>query len=192
MGLGMLDSVVSAEPLVVFDANRRVVHLNQPAEALLGVRAADAVGHTCQSVLHGRTADGRASCDAGCRHTGHARRGWPVPPVQLMIQTADGPRPFTVSTIVLIGKDGPLLCRVLRASGSGAGDALAAARTRLTPRQREVLQLLAAGVPARGVARRLGITETTARNHIRAILVELQVHSQLEAVARARNLGIVE
>jgi DNA-binding NarL/FixJ family response regulator len=29
------------------------------------------------------------------------------------------------------------------------------------------------------------------RNHIRAILVELRVHSQLAAVARARKLGLV-
>ena len=62
----------------------------------------------------------------------------------------------------------------------------------LTPRQREVLALLAGGVRARQIAARLTLSETTVRNHIRAILVELEAHSQLEAVARARALALVQ
>jgi DNA-binding CsgD family transcriptional regulator len=61
----------------------------------------------------------------------------------------------------------------------------------LTRRQREVLELLADGVPAKLVARRLGIAEVTVRNHIRAILTELRCHSQLEAVAEARRRGVL-
>jgi DNA-binding NarL/FixJ family response regulator len=61
----------------------------------------------------------------------------------------------------------------------------------LTPRQREVLGLLAEGLPAKVVSRRLGIAEVTARNHIQAILGELGCHSQLEAVAEARRRGLV-
>jgi len=62
---------------------------------------------------------------------------------------------------------------------------------RLTKRQREVLQLLAEGEPAKVVAARLGIREVTARNHIRAILIELGCHSQLAAVAEARRRGLL-
>ena len=61
----------------------------------------------------------------------------------------------------------------------------------LTPRQLEVLSLVADGYSARQIARRLGLAEPTVRNHIRAILVELRVHSQLAAVARARKLWLV-
>jgi DNA-binding NarL/FixJ family response regulator len=56
----------------------------------------------------------------------------------------------------------------------------------LTLRQLEVLQLLADGVTARSIASKLGLAETTVRNHIRAVLARLGAHSQLEAVARAR------
>jgi len=62
----------------------------------------------------------------------------------------------------------------------------------LTARQQEVLQLLAEGVPAKVIATRLGVVEATVRNHIRAILVALGAHSQLEAIANARRLRHIE
>jgi len=41
------------------------------------------------------------------------------------------------------------------------------------------------------IAARLGISLDTARNHIRAILQRLEVHTRLEAVIRAHDLGLV-
>jgi DNA-binding NarL/FixJ family response regulator len=61
----------------------------------------------------------------------------------------------------------------------------------LTPRQQQVLGLLADGVPAKVIATRLGVTEATVRNHIRAILAALETHSQLEAIAKARRLQVI-
>jgi DNA-binding CsgD family transcriptional regulator len=55
----------------------------------------------------------------------------------------------------------------------------------LSPRQREVLELLAEGIQARQIADRLGLSEATVRNHIRIVLRKLDSHSQLEAVAVA-------
>jgi DNA-binding CsgD family transcriptional regulator len=54
-----------------------------------------------------------------------------------------------------------------------------------------VLELLGQEVPVKSVAARLGIREPTARNHVRAVLVELGAHSQLEAVATGRRLGLL-
>lgn len=61
----------------------------------------------------------------------------------------------------------------------------------LSPRQRQVLALLDSGTPAREIAVRLGRSEATVRNHIRAVLRKLGCHSQLEAVATARRLGLL-
>ena len=58
---------------------------------------------------------------------------------------------------------------------------------RLTPRQLEILRLLGEGSTARTISSKLGLTEATVRNHIRAVLLELGAHSQLEAVFRARS-----
>ncbi len=54
---------------------------------------------------------------------------------------------------------------------------------RLSPRQQEVLELLAEGAPAREIAQRLGLAEATVRNHIRLMFLKLGCHSQLEAIA---------
>ena len=191
MGLGVLETIVSSEPIVVFDAHTRVVFLNKPAEALLGTTSSEALGKSCQAVLHGRSPEGRLSCLGDCRVSRAARHGWPVPRTEMTVDTVTGPQRISVSTIVLLGRDGPLLCRVLHENVAATGDGQARVASELTSRQLEVLRLLANGVTARGVATRLGITEATVRNHIRAILVELSAHSQLEAVARARDLGLV-
>jgi DNA-binding NarL/FixJ family response regulator len=62
----------------------------------------------------------------------------------------------------------------------------------LTPRQLEVLSLLSKGRSAKEIANALKVSHETARNHIRAILRTLGAHSQLEAVSRARALGVLE
>ena len=56
---------------------------------------------------------------------------------------------------------------------------------RLSPRQRDVLVLMSDGVRVKEIAVRLGLSETTVRNHVRLLLRRLECHSQLEAVARA-------
>jgi DNA-binding NarL/FixJ family response regulator len=61
---------------------------------------------------------------------------------------------------------------------------------RLSPREREVLDLLADGVAAAGIAARFFVAEATVRSQIRSILHKLEVSSQLQAVAllhRARS-----
>ena len=61
----------------------------------------------------------------------------------------------------------------------------------LTPRQRQVLQLLGAGRTTGKIASELGIAEETARNHIKAVLRALEASSRLEAVVAARHHGLV-
>jgi DNA-binding NarL/FixJ family response regulator len=61
----------------------------------------------------------------------------------------------------------------------------------LTPRQLDVLRHVAAGHSTAVIASRLGISIDTVRNHIRAILGRLGVHTRLEAVIRGHDLGLV-
>ncbi len=61
----------------------------------------------------------------------------------------------------------------------------------LTPREREVLQLLAQGQSNKGIARQLGISEHTVKFHVNSILGKLNVQSRTEAVVRATRLGLV-
>jgi PAS domain S-box-containing protein len=61
----------------------------------------------------------------------------------------------------------------------------------LTARQYETLALLADGLGTAEIASRLGVAEETARNHIRRLLRQLDVHSRLEAVTKAYRLGLL-
>ena len=62
---------------------------------------------------------------------------------------------------------------------------------RLTPREKEVLRLMAEGLPSRSIAAELGISYTTVRTHIRSLGSKLAVHSKLEAIVKARELGVI-
>jgi PAS domain S-box-containing protein len=64
-------------------------------------------------------------------------------------------------------------------------------RTHLTPRQSEVLQLLANGASTDQIAAELQLSLHTVRNFVRQILQSLRVHSRLEAVVKARREGLV-
>ena len=61
----------------------------------------------------------------------------------------------------------------------------------LTARQNEVLDLLARGASTEQMAEMLGISTQTVRNHVAATLRTLRVHSRVEAIARARQLGML-
>jgi DNA-binding NarL/FixJ family response regulator len=59
----------------------------------------------------------------------------------------------------------------------------------LTPRETEILALMIDGVDNRAVAERLHISYATVRTHVRSILGKLGARSQLDAVAKATQLG---
>lgn len=61
----------------------------------------------------------------------------------------------------------------------------------LTPRELEVLQLLAEGLPNKAIARRLDISDHTVKFHVNAILSKLNAQSRTDAVVRATRLGLI-
>src|SRR5207244_2908257 len=60
----------------------------------------------------------------------------------------------------------------------------------LTSREREVLDLLAAGLPNSAIARRLSLASKTVSNHLSAIFAKLQVSSRSAAIVLARPAGL--
>ena len=61
----------------------------------------------------------------------------------------------------------------------------------LTPRELEVLKYLGRAMPTVGIARMLGITEHTCRSHLKALHNKLGASTQLEAVIKAQQLGLI-
>jgi DNA-binding NarL/FixJ family response regulator len=64
-------------------------------------------------------------------------------------------------------------------------------RDSLSQREREVLQLMADGVPTRQIGQRLGISYSTVRSHVRSISSKLGTRSMIKTVVTARELELV-
>lgn len=62
----------------------------------------------------------------------------------------------------------------------------------LTPREREVLALMASAADAERIASELKISINTARGYIQNILEKVGAHSRLEAVVRATEMGLLD
>lgn len=71
--------------------------------------------------------------------------------------------------------------------GTGAQDAAS-----LTPRELEVLELLAQGLQNKEIAARLGIVERTVKFHVGSILKKLDAGNRTEAAANAAQRGLIE
>lgn len=65
------------------------------------------------------------------------------------------------------------------------------ARARLSAREREVLALLAEGLPNKAIAPRLGITEHTVKTHVAAVYEKLHARNRAEAVVAAARQGLL-
>jgi len=62
----------------------------------------------------------------------------------------------------------------------------------LSPRERQILELLASGRTQRDIAAELVISSKTVATHIQHILAKLGVHTRAQAVGKAYRIGLVE
>lgn len=110
---------------------------------------------------------------------------------QLRAQQA-GARGFVVKAsppeTILATIDSVLAGQPHFARGCGAGDPTPA----LSPRQTEVMELLATGCANKEIRFRLNIAERTVRAHLTEIFNTLGVNSRVQAIIRARELGLLE
>ncbi|HEU5065810.1 MAG TPA: LuxR C-terminal-related transcriptional regulator [Gaiellaceae bacterium] len=178
----------SGDALFAFEPDLTIVSWNPAAEELTGVPAEEAVGRHCWEVLGGHGERGALVCHEGCSTARLAREGWPVSCQGLLIKVRGGKRSIEVSTVTVEDGDRRFFLHILRPHPVPSPQV----PELLTVRQQEVLWHLADGIPAKVIATRLGVAEATIRNHIRAILVALGTHSQLEAIAKARRLQLLE
>jgi PAS domain S-box-containing protein len=198
---------LSPDPVFVTDRHDRIVFWNRSAERLLGFDADEATGLSCAGLLEGCDVHGNRYCSESCPVTQMAARGETVRAFGLRLRCKDGailPVDVSILHLAVSPPDGFFLAHILkpsldRASAAPAGRAESPPRSplvmvrespdararKLTPREVDVLGMLAAGQPTAGIAARLHISNLTARNHVQNILDKLEVHSKAEAVAFA-------
>jgi PAS domain S-box-containing protein len=115
----------------------------------------------------------------------------PMTSYEAVLLTRDGQKFYVDLDSVRVGDDAEVVGVFGLAELERPVTPPAAANVHLTPRQLEVLMLLARGRSTTQIAAELHLAKDTVRNHVRGILRGLAVHSRLEAVSRAHELGIV-
>jgi PAS domain S-box-containing protein len=194
----------SPDPIFATDRQNRIVFWNEKAQLLLGHEVGEAMGASCAEILQGCDVFDNRYCTEHCAVVQIASRGETVRHFDLRLATRDRGTVLVDVTVLHIPLGEPgrfLLVHVMRPSGreDEARAAAAPPRTtleaarvspdararRLSPREVEVLGMMAAGHPTPAIAARLHISHLTARNHIQNILDKLEVHSKTEAVAFA-------
>jgi len=86
------------------------------------------------------------------------------------------------------------LIELLRLAGQNREEEVEARASieQITPREREVLQMLAGGLSNKEIAARLHMSVDTERTHMMNILNKLGVHSRIQALVFATRHGLVE
>lgn len=188
---GALDDV--PEAIIVLDALLRVVAWNRAASMITGFPASAALGGACAFDGDTLTVDTEPTGPpAGTPPAAAARRFW-----EFRVKDFGAPLEDVVAAVIPLGlaELGFYVHLVPRARWDAPASATPP-RSRgieaLTPREREILKLLAAGKTAKPIASQLSLSVPTVRTHIQHILRKLGVHSCLEAaVVFLRSGGVL-
>lgn len=196
------------------DETHKIILWNEAAQRILGYSAEEVLGKPCFELIAGRDERGNLVCSGGCADMVQARAGFLVPSRDLLCQTKAGnqvwlnvtniPVPSELgglSTVVHIFREVPVpqkieelverLSSFLNRFAASQADqrplvpVVSEPSGHLTPREREVLGLLAQGANPAAIAKVLVISHATSRKHVQNILRKLNVHTTLEAVAYA-------
>ena len=154
-------------------ADGAVISANAAAKEMLGSPET----YRCSEVVRSRNIDGDRVCGKGCAESLCAGN-----------QVDHG-------VVRVRGRAAHLVC-------TGAGDHRVITLTpapdldsisgTLSPREKEVLQLVARGFTTHRIARRLAISPSTARTHVEHIREKLGVRTRSQAVAKALALGQID
>ena len=204
----------NAGPAFVLDDGAEVRFWNRTAAALLGYSASEAQGSRCYDLLDATGALGTRICTEDCQVLKQACNCTAIPSFDLRVKTKSGEYLWIDVTTLpwrnprngrlfiahlfhdisarkknenLIEELKAISERVLAAANGSQQPAPVAP---LTEHERAILRLFSQGKSSVAVAREMGITQQTVRNHLHRINQKLRTHSRLEAVTHAtqRNL----
>lgn len=202
----MVERAASRAVAVAVDQDDRVVSWSAGAERLLGYGGNEVVGRPWLEVLDGRDVFGNLLCCKGCWLREMWSRGEPVRRFEMDARRADGHRLRLAVEAEPSGDGGaagwvyrlaPDQRRGERRRAPAPAELLPAASDPpvsilpLTHRELEVLRLLDQGAETPAIARELGISRTTVRNHIQHLLAKLGAHNRLQVVSLAHRHGLL-
>lgn len=205
----------AADGAFIVDEDLKIVYVNPAAERLLDLEAAELRQSYCYQVLRGRDEARRLICHGNCLIANQTLSGVPVSDFDIEISSGrEGRAWINMSVLHYLDaqKENSRIVHLFRDITQKKKEVRLVERLvevaknyhdipfepapreernrqveELTPREREILNLLAEGTGTREINEELSISVHTTRNHIQNILQKLGVHSRLEAVLLAIN-----
>jgi PAS domain S-box-containing protein len=182
---------------------------NKGAEKLFGYTAAEAIRKTCKDLFQGRGVLGTEVCGDNCSVRDCAAKRLDIPDFDLEVKIRSGRRMWVNVSILVFEnsrnhrrlivhlardisdrkKNENLLRKMMDVSRQLIAIPDVVMRPEpmptLSEHEREILRLFSCGKNAGHIARNLGITPQTLRNHLHHINQKLHTHNRLEAVTHA-------
>ncbi len=194
----------TTDAMVAIGPHLRVIAWNDAATDLLGYAPDDALGRPCHEILCWRDRCGDTVCDGVCPASEPGEEDEVIGTREVLGRSATGATLWLSASTIVPPLEMREACRLIhlirevslppelerlvveRLGGHtpatvNVNEHLAV----LTPRERDVLELLTEGLDGAAIAERLYLSPATVRNHIQHILTKLGVHSRVEAVALA-------
>lgn len=205
----------TADAAFVVTLEGEVCFWNDAAERLFGYSASEVLNRSCHDVLNGKDALGAPVWSGQCNVQRCAARALPIPAFDLEVATRSGARKWvSVSTIVFedsrLGRrllvhlshdiskrkeSEKVFAKMLELSkqviSMGDEQCRPAPVESLSDQEQRILRLFAKARNSWQVAKELGITLPTLRNHLHAVNQKLRTHNRLEAVLHAMKRGLI-
>ena len=177
-----------------------VINRTMPHAVIHQAPSVDEALNTISAPIHLVLLDIKLNGSSGLEGIGHIKREWPAAPI-LMLSSLDEPETVKLAlargaTAFVSKAEAPekiidTIAQLLRGDLSQSKPVISSNDKHLTPRQREVLELLHSGLTNKVIARKLALSDNTVRRHMQEILKYFQVATRAEAVFAARQQALV-
>ena len=178
-----------------------VLNRAMPSAGIYQAASVDEALNATPEPVHLVLLDIKLNGSSGLEGIGHIKRQWPAVPI-LMLSSHDEPETTRLAlargaTAFMSKAETPekiidTIAQLLRGELSGtAPPQQSNDERRLTPRQREVLELLHQGLSNKLIARKLELSDNTVRRHVQDILEYFHAVNRSEAIFAARQQALV-
>ncbi|PYS60099.1 MAG: hypothetical protein DMF74_19625 [Acidobacteria bacterium] len=206
----------TADAAFAIDDSGLISAWNKAAEELFGLSSAEAIGRACYEVVQG-TDEGGIVCSEHCARA--VETNSPVTNFDVRVQAKIGKQWSNISILIVTEPGSGVrhavhivrrvekrkrLERIARdfvahetelerqmEDSTTASNRTGLIKVKLTPRETEILTMLANGVKTDAIAEQLCVSRSTVRNHIKHILAKLNAHNRFEAVHLAERAGLI-
>jgi len=174
--------------MLVFDHERRYVEVNATAAEILGAPREEILGRRIDEFTAGEGGFDLDRLWARFMEDGRVNGSYPVKRFDGQVR----PVVYAATADVVPGRHMAIFANGKNGSQTApapAGDEAHRPASQLTPREREILQMIADGLTDREIANRLTLSPATARTHARNLIGKLGAHTRAQAVAIAIRRG---